>query len=347
MPEIINALFGRGTNSSDDTSTATTAPADIPRFGGTTMATSGELVDTTVIEADPVGATGTASSVDGFTEPDGDGEPGDAADLDDSHEDDSPASDDADDSEDADDLVDDDQPEDLAGEDVADENVADDDLADADVADEDLADEDTTEAAAEEPGETATDKETAEDLTEDADGEAADETTDEASEEAADETVDEATDDASDDATDEDDESGPEPVVAEAADEDEPAEAEAAVDNVTQLEPVVALVTAGTRPAAGDRGSVTVGDGVVAKVVTIVAGKVDGVHSLDDDGITVEVDDDVATITISLVVEFGHPIRALAEEIRTGVVESVEQFLGLDVAAVDVLVSDIHVPDAG
>src|SRR2546427_352296 len=63
-------------------------------------------------------------------------------------------------------------------------------------------------------------------------------------------------------------------------------------------------VTAETRPAAGTRGSTTVGDGVVAKVVTMVARKADGVHDLGDE-VSVVVEDDVATIKVSLVVEFG------------------------------------------
>ncbi|MBP2327202.1 putative alkaline shock family protein YloU [Kibdelosporangium banguiense] len=131
-----------------------------------------------------------------------------------------------------------------------------------------------------------------------------------------------------------------EPVPAEA--EDTPVTTETDADDVEETEPV----TAETRPAAGSRGNVTVGDGVVVKVVTIVAGKIEGVHSLDDGGISVEVDDDVATIKVSLVIEYGHAIKAVAEQIRIGVIEAVEQFLGLDVAAVDVHVSDIQPPAA-
>lgn len=124
----------------------------------------------------------------------------------------------------------------------------------------------------------------------------------------------------------------------------EPVAVETDADDVDQTELVVVPVTAETRAAADTRGSVTVGDGVVAKVVNIVVGKVDGVHSLDDGGISIEVADDIATIKVSLAVEYGHPIKALAEQIRVGVIEAVEEFLGLDVAAVDVHVSDIHPP---
>ncbi|HVK21826.1 MAG TPA: Asp23/Gls24 family envelope stress response protein [Actinokineospora sp.] len=44
--------------------------------------------------------------------------------------------------------------------------------------------------------------------------------------------------------------------------------------------------------------------------------------------------------------EFGHAVNAVAEQVRVSVIESVEQFLGLDVAGVDVHVTDIHLPDA-
>jgi uncharacterized alkaline shock family protein YloU len=70
------------------------------------------------------------------------------------------------------------------------------------------------------------------------------------------------------------------------------------------------------------------------------------VHSLAADGISVEVDGDVATIKVSLVIEFGHAVKALAEQVRTDVIEAVEQFLNFDVAAVDVHISDIHLPTA-
>lgn len=129
------------------------------------------------------------------------------------------------------------------------------------------------------------------------------------------------------------------------ADEDDSAQAESVVEPAA--EPVVEPITAEARPAAGTRGSTTVGDGVVTKIVNLVARKAEGVHDLGDEGISVEVDGEVATIKVSLVVEFGHAVNPVAEQVRVNVVEAVEQFLGLDVAVVDVHVTDIHIPDAG
>jgi uncharacterized alkaline shock family protein YloU len=96
------------------------------------------------------------------------------------------------------------------------------------------------------------------------------------------------------------------------------------------------------RPDAATRGNTTVADGVVSKVVTMVAGEVDGVHRLDHEDSEVAVDGRVAMIRISLVVEYGHAVTALAKRIRTEVIDAVEEGLGLDVASVDIHVGDIH-----
>lgn len=138
-----------------------------------------------------------------------------------------------------------------------------------------------------------------------------------------------------------------EPIAVESDDAPVPVAAETDEDDNDQAESIVEPVPAEARPAAGTRGSTTVGDGVVTKIVTLVARKAEGVHGLGEEGISVEVDGDVATIKVSLVVEFGHAVNALAEQVRVNVIEAVEQFLGLDVAVVDVHVTDIHIPDAG
>jgi uncharacterized alkaline shock family protein YloU len=116
---------------------------------------------------------------------------------------------------------------------------------------------------------------------------------------------------------------------------------------VAAAEPATEPEEAGTRPAAGTRGSTTVADGVVTKIVTMVARKAEGVHELDEAGTSVDVDGEVATIAVTLVVVYGHPVKKLAEQLRIDVIEAVEDYLGLDVALVDVHIADIHVPDAG
>lgn len=101
---------------------------------------------------------------------------------------------------------------------------------------------------------------------------------------------------------------------------------------------------AGARAAAATRGDTTVEDGVVAKVVDMLARKAEGVLNLDDTGISV--DGGVVTVKLSVVLEFGHAVKAVAGQIRTSVIDAVEEFLGLDVAAVDVRITDVCTPDA-
>ncbi|MET8998202.1 Asp23/Gls24 family envelope stress response protein [Amycolatopsis sp. NPDC004169] len=123
--------------------------------------------------------------------------------------------------------------------------------------------------------------------------------------------------------------------------ETEPAEAE-----TVAAEPVAEAEPAAARPAAGSRGSTTIADGVVGKIVVRIAAQTAGVHSVAEDGITVELADEVAWVTIPVVIEFGHAVKALGEQIRVAVIDAVEQFLGLDVEVVDVYVTDIHFPEA-
>lgn len=113
----------------------------------------------------------------------------------------------------------------------------------------------------------------------------------------------------------------------------------------TDVDETAQSATAEARPEAGTRGNTTVSDAVVTKVVTMVAGEVDGVHRLDDEDSEVAVDGRTAMIRISLVVVYGQAVTALAKHIRTDVIDAVEEGLGLDVASVDIHVGDIHVDD--
>jgi uncharacterized alkaline shock family protein YloU len=198
---------------------------------------------------------------------------------------------------------------------------------------------DTAETATVEPAET-----------EDAVDETADVDEAGATEEAEVDTTDDASGEAVEDSTD----SVSETAESEESGEDTGTADEAVAEETEAAEEVPVVVAAetesaeeaGSRAAAGARGSTTVADGVVSKIVIRVARKAEGVYELDEAGTSVEVDGEVATIAVTLVVEFGRAVKTLAEQIRIQVVEAVEQYLGLEVASVDVHVADIHFPDA-
>ena len=117
-----------------------------------------------------------------------------------------------------------------------------------------------------------------------------------------------------------------------------------------------------------DRGRTTIADSVVSTIAGISVRAVEGVFSVGGggqravsklkdivpgtssspgSGIGVEVGETEAAVDLRLVVHYGYPIVALAEEVRTTVIASVEELTGLAVTEVNITVTDVHLaPDA-
>ena len=115
----------------------------------------------------------------------------------------------------------------------------------------------------------------------------------------------------------------------------------------------------------GGRGATTIADSVVTKVAGIAAREVAGVYALGgtgaraigsvtqrvgigdarSQGVSVEVQERRATIELTVVVEYGESIPRLAEALREQVIKRVESITGLEVAAVDIGVDDLHFAD--
>lgn len=116
--------------------------------------------------------------------------------------------------------------------------------------------------------------------------------------------------------------------------------------------------------ALANRGTTSIADEVVEKLVGIATKSVPGVHDLGGDlgrlfgsvkervgadvepgrGIAVRLDGRTANIKITLVIEYGHVIDGVTDRVRAAVIETVERMLSVDVRAVDILVDDVHVP---
>ncbi len=130
--------------------------------------------------------------------------------------------------------------------------------------------------------------------------------------------------------------------------------------------PVAVAEPVDDRLAARMRGTTAVAGDVVEKVAGFAAEQVDGVFDLGGDvaramntikerlglgegtsrrGVHVEQSGDQVRITLTLVVQFGHPAMQVAEQVRENVIAAVETMMALDVTECNVIIDDIHVED--
>jgi uncharacterized alkaline shock family protein YloU len=119
-----------------------------------------------------------------------------------------------------------------------------------------------------------------------------------------------------------------------------------------------------------ERGTTTIGDAVVAKIVGIAAQEVEGVQTgggtaramggvLDrmpgavsgvgggsqTRGVSVEVGAEEAAADLSMAVEYGRQIPQITEAVRNNVINRVENLTGLRVTEVNITVNDVLFPE--
>lgn len=124
-----------------------------------------------------------------------------------------------------------------------------------------------------------------------------------------------------------------------------------------------------TAEVTEERGTTTIADEVVGKVAGIAAREVPGVFDLGGDfargfaflkdkvglgdsedegsdadrGVRVRLEGTTAQIDMTIVVEFGFVVHSVTDAVRTKVIGSVENMLGLEVTEVNIRVDDVHV----
>ena len=122
-------------------------------------------------------------------------------------------------------------------------------------------------------------------------------------------------------------------------------------------------ITATAIVAGSATGSTVIVDPVVAKIAGIAAREVPGVYALGggaarvvgaireamggadlSQGIKVEVGETQVAVDITIVVEYPQPLQLVAAEVRSAVATAIEQLIGMEVAEINVTVSDVHIP---
>ena len=103
------------------------------------------------------------------------------------------------------------------------------------------------------------------------------------------------------------------------------------------------------------RGKTLISDEVVTSIARMAAETVEGVHKigvsglrgmlgkLGNAGVKSEVGMKQAAVNIDVVVQYGYPIEAVAQEIRTSIIDAIEHMANRQVVAVDINVVDIFV----
>lgn len=122
------------------------------------------------------------------------------------------------------------------------------------------------------------------------------------------------------------------------------------------------------RPERAVRGRTTIAPSVVATVAGVAARGVRGVHALGgvaaggalsrvrtalpgggespSDGVQLEVGEVQAAFDLSVVGEYGMPLRRLAEDVRERVIAEVENLTGYEVTEVNIAVVDVYLDEA-
>ncbi|GAA4666417.1 Asp23/Gls24 family envelope stress response protein [Frondihabitans cladoniiphilus] len=132
---------------------------------------------------------------------------------------------------------------------------------------------------------------------------------------------------------------------------------------MTNVTPSTGNTVAKSTPSTGTAaGKNTIADGVVEKVAGIAAREVPGVHDLGNgaaraigairsainqqdrgQGIKVEVGEKQVAADIIIVAEYPVELQKLADDVRSAVTEAISTVVGMEVAEVNVTVSDVYI----
>lgn len=116
--------------------------------------------------------------------------------------------------------------------------------------------------------------------------------------------------------------------------------------------------------AASTPGTTIIEDAVVAKVAGIAVRDIEGVYALGGgaarlvgavrdamgstdltQGVSVEVGDTEVAVDVHIVAEYPVALQELSDRVRSAVATAMTELVGMDVAEINVTISDVHVPE--
>ncbi len=127
--------------------------------------------------------------------------------------------------------------------------------------------------------------------------------------------------------------------------------------------PVTTVLSTTVLPTGTASGKTVIADPVVAKIAGIAAREVPGVYALGGgaarvvgairdaigttdlgQGVKVEVGETQVAADITITVEYPTPLHEVSNAVRVAVADAIERLIGMEVAEINVTVSDVHIP---
>jgi uncharacterized alkaline shock family protein YloU len=132
---------------------------------------------------------------------------------------------------------------------------------------------------------------------------------------------------------------------------------------VVDKAPVTTVLSTTVLPTGTASGKTVIADPVVAKIAGIAAREVPGVYALGGgaarvvgairdaigttdlgQGVKVEVGETQVAADITITVEYPTPLHEVSNAVRVAVADAIERLIGMEVAEINVTVSDVHIP---
>ncbi len=127
--------------------------------------------------------------------------------------------------------------------------------------------------------------------------------------------------------------------------------------------PSTTIISTSVLPTGTASGKTVIADPVVAKIAGIAAREVPGVYALGGgaarvvgairdaigttdlgQGVKVEVGETQVAADITITVEYPMPLHEVSNAVRVAVADAIERLIGMEVAEINVTVSDVHIP---